>query len=982
MAVQPRGGPRVWVNPASLGIIIAAYLLLVCGFTYWRVEYVPPVLPQSPPHLFSELRARQHVVQLASVIRDRQVSSPGLALATRYMRAELDKLQQLASSRTDLDVEVALETVSGAAAMSFTHINFTNAYRALDNLVLAVTPRGLEHVPALLVASHYDSAVCSQGPALPCSALSRPQAAHGWYASSRFAARLGAFVNLEAMGGRRACPSPSSTRGPWALAAWARGGPAAQGSRGGAGVVLRYEMDTAMKSCTTTHCAIDMTLNLILSLERYFEDIFDLQLLPADSDFRMFSARHYGRLPGVDVAFLLDSRAYHSYLDSEQRIRPGVMQEMGEALLGGVGSLSVALAQRSRINLSAEQQAVQAQERAVYWDILGYAMVTYSEDLADRLHTVVAVLLLVNPLQALLQGQRREAFRVVLGAARTALSIVLAVVCPASLGALRVMLLGRPMVWFTNQWMGLTMFLPIALVGGLLPWLNIKERAVASAPAGHGTFMAAQVLGAGVTSSAIGTALNWFGLRGNASIFSVCAILCLLTCYLLASGPELPRLSLLLILLLGLVPVALGSSAVIVFVRVIMERMAISGFLHATLADVVVGGLCGAAVLACTAGAFMPLLAYGLAGNRKKWIGRMVIMSVVASVWSSVHLQPYSPFSPKRLIVNHIVHTRPTDPQAPGATLPIQNTDAQPNKRAGWAPQVIMPPSEPMAMQVVRESFALGGIDSTRVSSILNLTGVTPTASGARDFTPVFPLSDMVEGISLPLSAVEHMAPVPVRLSRYTPSLSPSGAPSILSLIPGLAHMLTSPAHNLTSEPAPENSTSPDTAAGSSAGEGGNIIQGVTGTEESPVTPLELLHLPSVQWVSLGEGQRQGRLRLNLRLYSQLPCWGIINITGPGLQAWSFTDHLQPSSVCQHIVRLVTQDSDPFWSFWLEVAAPDSDVAVPGGGAAARRVLGLRLELSISYLHRTPLLDGLMRRMPLEATESWLATVYQSVYKY
>ncbi|GFH14661.1 hypothetical protein HaLaN_10760, partial [Haematococcus lacustris] len=119
----------------------------------------------------------------------------------------------------------------------------------------------------------------------------------------------------------------------------------------------------------------------------------------------------------------------------------------------------------------------------------------------------------------------------------------------------------------------------------------------------------------------------------------------------------------------------------------------------------------------------------------------------------------------------------------------------------------------------------------------------------------------MVEGISLPLSAVEHMAPVPVRLSRYTPSLSPT--------------------------------------AGSSAGEGGNIIQGVTSTEESPVTPLELLHLPSVQWVGLGEGQRQGRLRLNLRLYSQLPCWGIINITGPGLQAWSFTDHLQPSSVCK-----------------------------------------------------------------------------------
>lgn len=46
-----------------------------------------------------------------------------------------------------------------------------------------------------------------------------------------------------------------------------------------------------------------------------------------------------------------------------------------------------------------------------------------------------------------------------------------------------------------------------------------------------------------------------------------------------------------------------------------MERMVLSGFVHPVLADVVVGALFGAGVLATCAGAFLPLLAYGMAGG-------------------------------------------------------------------------------------------------------------------------------------------------------------------------------------------------------------------------------------------------------------------------------------------------------------------------------------------------------------------------------
>lgn len=56
------------------------------------------------------------------------------------------------------------------------------------------------------------------------------------------------------------------------------------------------------------------------------QDIFDLGLLPADTDFRMFSYAHQGAWPGVDVAFLLDAAAYHTDRDTTDRIRPGTLQ--------------------------------------------------------------------------------------------------------------------------------------------------------------------------------------------------------------------------------------------------------------------------------------------------------------------------------------------------------------------------------------------------------------------------------------------------------------------------------------------------------------------------------------------------------------------------------------------------------------------------------------------------------------------------------
>lgn len=45
-----------------------------------------------------------------------------------------------------------------------------------------------------------------------------------------------------------------------------------------------------------------------------------------DTDFRMFSAQHHGSLPGIDIAYIMDGAAYHTYQDTVHRMRAGTVQ--------------------------------------------------------------------------------------------------------------------------------------------------------------------------------------------------------------------------------------------------------------------------------------------------------------------------------------------------------------------------------------------------------------------------------------------------------------------------------------------------------------------------------------------------------------------------------------------------------------------------------------------------------------------------------
>ena len=56
------------------------------------------------------------------------------------------------------------------------------------------------------------------------------------------------------------------------------------------------------------------------------QEFFESRIIPADTDFRMFSSAHHGSYPGVDIATILDATAYHTNRDTFSRLKTGPTQ--------------------------------------------------------------------------------------------------------------------------------------------------------------------------------------------------------------------------------------------------------------------------------------------------------------------------------------------------------------------------------------------------------------------------------------------------------------------------------------------------------------------------------------------------------------------------------------------------------------------------------------------------------------------------------
>ncbi|GJJ75602.1 hypothetical protein EMPS_07960 [Entomortierella parvispora] len=179
-------------------------------------------------------------------------------------------------------------------------------------------------------------------------------------------------------------------------------------------------------------------------------DLFATGIILSDTDFRQFV--EYGDLTGLDMAVYKNSYAYHTHLDTNEHMEVGLPQHLGENTLAMVTYLG------NHADLSGPK--FEKSTDVIFFDTLGLFFTVYSFQTAIYLAMGVGVFAL---------------FAISLGASRPTVkstASVFASFAASMAGAIAVakslQLLGKPMQWFSGEWLPLIHFAPAALAAMVL----------------------------------------------------------------------------------------------------------------------------------------------------------------------------------------------------------------------------------------------------------------------------------------------------------------------------------------------------------------------------------------------------------------------------------------------------------------------------------------------------------------------------------
>ncbi|XP_050068625.1 endoplasmic reticulum metallopeptidase 1-like [Anopheles maculipalpis] len=360
------------------GGLLLIVLIAFCGtVSYLSFFYLPPALTVADlahhPFAFNGGRAWDSLTRLDALGPKPTGSRANEELAVQVLEHEFALLN--ASHHPAQEVLYEKQIVSGHYGINFFGSQMTSVYRRVQNLIVKLAGRDDQH--ALMLNCHFDSVASSPGASDDCGScavmleilrvLSRTpernrhsivflfngaeetplHASHGFITGHRWARQVRAFLNLESAGsGGKELLFQSDPQHPWLIEAYAR--------------AVRHPFGQAIG-----------------------EEIFQLGIIPSDTDFRIF--RDFGFIPGLDLAHIFNGYRYHTRYDSVKYLEPAVLQRTGDNIL----SLTRLLANGDQLARSVDESFSDA--RMVFFDFLGMFFVSYSAIEGTVLNIVVSI---------------------------------------------------------------------------------------------------------------------------------------------------------------------------------------------------------------------------------------------------------------------------------------------------------------------------------------------------------------------------------------------------------------------------------------------------------------------------------------------------------------------------------------------------------------------------------------------------------------
>ncbi|KAH1064090.1 hypothetical protein J1N35_029077 [Gossypium stocksii] len=638
----------------SLAVMYGLMSILVHSVMY--TKFITPLGIDAPLDRFSEARAIEHVRVLAHEIDGRQEGRQGLREAAEYIKAQLERLKERAGSNFRIEIEE--NVVGGSFNMMFLGHGISFGYRNHTNILMRISSIDSQETdPSVLMNAHFDGPLGSPGAGDCASCVASlleiarltvdsgwvpPQpiiflfngaeevfllGAHGFMRTHKWRDSIGAFINVEASGTGGLDLVCQSGPGSWPSSVYAQS--------------AIYPM---------AHSAA--------------QDVFPV--IPGDTDYRMFS-EDYGSIPGLDIIFLLGGYYYHTNYDTVDRLVPGSMQARGDNLYSAVK----AFAESAKLRNARQRESLGVSNgsddgQAVFFDYLAWFMIFYSRRIAMVLHSIPVIIFLIMPffsrfLYSGLWCCFATFYDFVKGMIVHTTGIMLAIIFPVLFSILRLLVSSYGMNWFANPFLAFMMFIPISLVGLLIPRMVFRgfplsqNASVLKVPK-EALSDEARFWGAFGFYASLTLAYLLAGLSGGFLTFftSVSMLLAWISFCLSIKfcGRQLARSTVFYVI--PLIPCLTYSVYFGGFlVQFLIEKMGMMGSLPAPygnyVPDIVVAAVVGVVTGWCM-GPLMPICGKWLA--RSSVLQFLLHLSVIALALSSQFF-PYSRDAPKRVVFQH-----------------------------------------------------------------------------------------------------------------------------------------------------------------------------------------------------------------------------------------------------------------------------------------------------------------------------------------